>query len=226
LKSIPAKSSASSRPAKPSRGKKYPQRSIRERIEAFFLDHVGQIVTREQIQAVAADPVTGKVPENWHQRLSELRTDAGYTIQSWRDSADLKMSQYRLVSAEKRTTAGQRVRIHPATWQAVLERAGHACEWEDSGQRCSLQEGTIDPVSGGTVRLTADHKTPHASQPVADANDPSAWQALCGRHQVVKKNFWDHGTGKLNVYAIVHSAPRAVKREIYEYLRAFFGDAP
>ncbi len=42
----------------------------------------------------------------------------------------------------------------------------------------------------------------------------------------MKKNFWDHGSGKLNVYAIVQSASKSVKREIYEYLRAFFGDVP
>lgn len=204
--------------------KKYNQRSIRDRIEAFLLDNVGKVVTRQQIQAVAADPKTGTVPENWHQRLSELRTDAGYTIQSWRDSADLKMSQYRLVSAEKRTTAGQRVKIAPATWKAVLERAEQACEWSDGGVKCRLKQGDIDPVGGGAVKLTADHKTPHSANPQADAHDPDAWQALCGRHQVVKKNFWDHGSGKLNVYAIVQCAPQSVKREIYEFLRAYFGD--
>ena len=59
---------------------------------------------------------------------------------------------------------------------------------------------------------------------VFDVHDPAAWQALCGRHQVVKKNFWDHSTGKLNVYAIVQAAPRKVKREIYEFLTEFFGD--
>ena len=32
-------------------------------------------------------------------------------------------------------------------------------------------------------------------------------------------------SGKLNVYAIVQSAPRSVKREIYEFLQAYFGDA-
>src|SRR5688572_15849898 len=141
--------------------KKYRQRSIRDRIEAFLLDNVGKIVTREEIQAVAADPKTGKIPENWHQRLSELRTDAGYTIQSWRDSADLKLSQYRLVSTRKRTAAGQRVKIDPKTWKAVLERAGNACEWEEGRVRCGLKEGSIDKVGGGTVRLTADHMTPH-----------------------------------------------------------------
>lgn len=60
----------------------YNQRSVRARIEAFFLDNVGKVATREQIIQVATDLRTGRVPENWHQRLSELRTDYGYTILS------------------------------------------------------------------------------------------------------------------------------------------------
>lgn len=204
--------------------KKYNQPSIVDRLEAFFLDNVGKIVTREQILKVATDPVTGNVPENWHQRLSELRVEYGYTIQSSRDTKELKRSQYRLVSSERRTTAGKRVKINPKAWKAVLERAGQACEWEDGGARCGLTVGEKDPIGGGTVKLTADHKTPHSMNPLADANNPDAWQALCGRHQVVKKNFWDHGTGKLNVYAIVQAAPDKDKREVYDFLRSYFGD--
>jgi len=206
------------------RKKQYPQKSVRARIEAFLLDNVGEVVTREQIQEVARNPETGKVPENWHQRLSELRTDYGYTIQSWRDSKELKISEYRLLSTERRKSAGKRAKITPATWQKVLERSGCACEWNDGSEVCGLRQGEIDPVGGGTVRLTPDHKTPHATNPQTDPADPNAWQALCGRHQVVKKNFWDHGTGKLNVYAIVQCAPARVKREIFEFLREYFGD--
>lgn len=203
--------------------KKYRQKSVRERIEAFLLDNVGRIVTREQIQEAARDPKTGRVPENWHQRLSELRTDYGYTIESWRDSAGLKISQYRLTSPDRSPSAGKRVRIAAETWRRVLERANNACEWEDGGQVCGLKQGEKDPVGGGTVRLTPDHKRPHATSPETDPSDPHAWQALCGRHQVVKKNFWDHTTGKLNVCAIVQSAPERVKREVYDFLREYFG---
>ena len=59
---------------------KYNQASIKKRIEALFLDNIGKVVTREQIIEVSKNPDTGKEPENWHQRLSELRTDDGYTI--------------------------------------------------------------------------------------------------------------------------------------------------
>jgi len=38
----------------------------------------------------------------------------------------------------------------------------------------------------------------------------------------MKKNYWDHATGKLNVYAIVQAAPEELKREIYEFLKEYF----
>ncbi|RIQ21623.1 restriction endonuclease, partial [Salmonella enterica subsp. enterica serovar Newport str. CFSAN000835] len=58
----------------------YSQESVSKRIEALFLNNIGKIVTREQIIRAATNPITGKQPENWHQRLSELRTDKGYTL--------------------------------------------------------------------------------------------------------------------------------------------------
>lgn len=202
--------------------KTYDQRSIRARLEAFFLDNIGKVATREQIMEVAKDPITGKEPENWHQRLSELRTDLGYTIQSWRNRGDLKVMEYLMPYATKRPKARKRIAISKDAWNLVLERAANSCEWQDVGIRCGLCEGEIDPVGGGTVRLTPDHKSPHAIKPDIDPNDPDAWQALCGRHQVVKKNYWDHTTGKLNVVAIVQSAPENVKLEVYAFLRQYF----
>jgi hypothetical protein len=71
----------------------YKQKTIKQRIEALFLDNIGKIVTSEQIRKVSIDPVTGKEPENWHQRLSELRTDEGYTILSWRNKGWLHVEE-------------------------------------------------------------------------------------------------------------------------------------
>ena len=203
---------------------KYSQGSIRARLEAFFLDNLGRVATRAQLLEVAKDPRTGKVPENWHQRLSELRTDLGYTILSARDTKELGVSEYMMPHAQKREVAGKRVKIKETTWKKVLDRAGLACEWNDGGQICGLKAGEKDPIGGGTVKLTPDHKRPHSVDPNADPDDPDAWQALCGRHQVVKKNFWDHSTGKMNVYAIVQAAPEEVKREVYAFLKDYFGE--
>jgi len=202
----------------------YTQPSVRKRIEAFFLDNIGKIATREQIMQVATDPKTGRVPENWHQRLSELRTDSGYTILSWRNRAELRVSEYMMPTSEKRPRAKARAKITPAAWQEVLARANYRCEWTESGTTCGLRDGDVDPVGGGTVRLTPDHRTPHASAGDIDPNSAGEWQALCGRHQVVKKNYWDHSTGWLNVYAIVQAASEDEKRAVYEFLKAYFGE--
>jgi len=200
----------------------YLQKTIRERIKALFLDNLGKTVTREDILEVAKDPETGRTPENWHQRLSELRTDEGYTILSWRNRRDLKVSEYLMPTSEKRETAKKRVKIYPGTWQTVLKRANYRCEWNEEGTICGLRAGDIDPIGGGTVRLTPDHKTPHATGMEIDPRNPDQWQALCGRHQVMKKNYWDDTTGWLNVCAIIQSASEQEKKQVFEFLKKYF----
>lgn len=191
-------------------------------MEAFFLDNVGKTATRSQIQEVAKDPKTQKEPENWHQRLSELRTDSGYTILTNRDDRELKVGEYVLLSLEKRAGSGKRIRPSQKTWANVLDRSKNTCEWTEGGVPCNLEEGEIDPVGGGTVKLTPDHMTPHSLQAATNRDDPTHWRALCGRHQVIKKNFWDSTTGKLNVYAIIQAASAKDKLRVFEFLKAFF----
>jgi hypothetical protein len=203
----------------------YKQGSIRDRLLAFFRDNIGKVVAQQQLVEVARDPITGKDPENWHQRLSELRTDLGYTILASRDQKDLKVGEYLMPHLDRRAGAAKRVRPTSSTWETVLERAGHACEWrEGKGAVCGLRDGDADPVGGGTVRLTPDHKTPHAMSPRSDPTSADAWQALCGRHQVTKKNLWDTMTGKLNISAIIQAASNEEKRLAYELLKRYFGE--
>jgi hypothetical protein len=203
----------------------YSQGSVKRRIEALFLDNVGKILTREQILEAARDPVSRKEPENWHQRLSELRTDDGYTILSWRNRGELKVQEYLMPHTKKRLAASRRIKPTIQTWQQVLERAGNGCEWFEGGQKCGLHEGDSDPIGGGRVKLTPDHKRPHSVDAAADPKDPSQWQALCGRHQVVKKDYWDNMTGKLNTYAVVQAAPETEKRAVFLFLLDYFGYA-
>ena len=127
-------------------------------------------------------------------------------------------------TAEKRARASKRAKIDPAIWQEVLKRAGYRCEWREGNFGCGLRDGDIDPVGGGTVRLTPDHKRPHATDAPTDPGNPDEWQALCARHQVMKKNYWDDTTGWLNVYAIVQAASEEEKRTIYEFLKQYFGN--
>lgn len=200
----------------------YRQSSILDRLEAFFLDNLGKVATREQLIEVATDPRSGRVPENWHQRISELRTDKGYTILSWRNRGDLRVSEYMMPNAERRATAARRTRPTAATWRRVLSEHGGRCAWTEGGVHCGLRNGDIDPVGGGTVKLTPDHRTPHALHAETDPRDPSKWQPLCGRHQIMKRNYWDDETGWLNVAAIIQSASEEQKREVFEFLRRYF----
>jgi hypothetical protein len=126
-------------------------------------------------------------------------------------------------TAERRPTAGRRVGPTPITWQAVLARAGNRCEWNEGGAICGLGHGDLDPIGGGTVRLTPDHVRPHSIDPNSDPADPEQWQALCGRHQVTKRNYWDGTTGKLNVMGIVQAAPAAEKLQVFQMLLAYYG---
>lgn len=143
--------------------KKYVESSIIARLEACFLDNLGKVITRAQLLEVARDPVTQEEPENWHQRLSELRTDAGYSILSKRDRDYLKVGEYLMLKSDKRQGAGKRVMPTKATWKKVLSRAKNKCEWADGGCICGLSEGDIDPIGGGTVKLTPDHMSPHTA---------------------------------------------------------------
>ncbi|MBV1929702.1 MAG: restriction endonuclease [Gammaproteobacteria bacterium] len=201
----------------------YDQRTVRMRIEALFLDNLGLVVTRDQIRAAVQDPKTGKDFENWHQRLSELRTDYGYTILSWRDWDDLAPQEYVMPTEKRREIASKRVYPTKDCWKNVIDRSGNACEWSEDGQRCNLGAEAIDPIGGGTVKLTPDHMTPHSVDPNSDPSNPEQWQALCGRHQVMKKNFWDTASGKVNLVAILQASSRAHKLEALEFLKKFFG---
>lgn len=201
----------------------YTQKTVSQRIEALFLNNLGKVVTRAQIISAATDPSTGKEPENWHQRLSELRTDKGYTILSWRDSKALSPQEYVMPDATRRAIANKRVLPTLECWKSVLRRSGNKCEWAEDGQKCGLAEAEIDPVGGGTVKLTPDHVTPHSINPNTDPNDPKQWLALCGRHQVMKKNYWDSGSGKLNVIGILQSVSETQKREALKFLMNYFG---
>jgi hypothetical protein len=83
----------------------------------------------------------------------------------------------------------------------------------------------VDQVGGGRVKLTPDHKNPHSLNPDVDPRNPEQWQALCGRHQVMKKNYWDSNTGKMNTYAIVQCAARDEKESVFHFLLDYFGYA-
>lgn len=194
--------------------------TAKSRIKEFLIGNVGRVVTRDEIQQAAKDPVSGKIPENWHQRLSELRVDDGYDILSWRDRENLAPGQYLLESETPARAAKRRAVLSKVDREALLERDQRTCQWP----ACGLREGDTDPVGGGTVVLTADHKSPHSGESSNWTGTLDDWQILCARHQQEKKNFIDDRTGRKNVRELVRTAPRSVKLQIREDLAKYFSE--
>lgn len=191
----------------------YTQKSVIKRIEALFLDNIGTVITRERIIEAATNPISNKVPENWHQRVSELRTIHGYTILTKRDCENLKVSEYLMPDAKKRRSQNKRL-YNPRIKDALIKE-NPICRFPN----CGLKEGDIDPIGGGTVRLQLDHMSPHS---LNSESAEETYQLLCGRHNIIKKNFWDDQTGKLNVIAILQSASKKDKLNAYDFLRSYF----
>ena len=42
----------------------------------------------------------------------------------------------------------------------------------------------------------------------------------------MKKNYWDDETGWLNVVAIIQSVSEAQNREVFAFLKSYFGESP
>jgi hypothetical protein len=78
--------------------------SGRDIVRRLFLDNLGKVVTKEQIIAAITKGLGVADYENWHQRLSELRTDEGYTILSGRDRRELKPGQYLMLTDKRRSS--------------------------------------------------------------------------------------------------------------------------
>lgn len=195
--------------------------NARTRIRDFLIENVGIVVTREQIQEAARNPDTKKVPENWHQRMSELRVDEGYDVLSWRDRAALKPGQYLLESATPMRVPKPRTYLSADERQQVFLRDGQMCQWPG----CGLTAGIIDPVGGGTVVLTADHRTPLSLADGVWTGTLDDWQTLCARHQQEKKNFIDDRTGRKNIRELVRAAGKEEKLLIYADLKAYFDES-
>ena len=86
------------------------------------------------------------------------------------------------------------------------------------------ENNDITPKNRKKSALASSENKALSVESAADPNDPAQWRALCGRHQVMKKNYWDSTTGKLNLYAIMQSASLEDKRLVYRFLQSYFED--
>lgn len=95
--------------------------SARDRVLTLFTSHVGEVLTRDEIEYVS------KIKEGT-RRLRELRDEFGWPIESHIEDPLLQPGQYRLVSAAEEDRTDPRQRLYPENLRAeVFKRDDYTC---------------------------------------------------------------------------------------------------
>lgn len=178
-----------------------PKKSTQDLILEFLLENRGTVVEHTEITAHLRR--RGWRGDKWHQRLSELRVNGGWDILSWRDRADLRQGQYLLIDEQPAREAKPRKAVSDKLRAQVVERDGCCQHKITAKQICGLREGDYDEISGATVRLQADHVTPHSKGGETVLEN---LQAMCARHQVTKSNRRDGD--QIDLVAAIRDASR------------------
>jgi len=138
-------------------------RGARDKLRAYFLDHVGEIIDWQVLRDVA-----GGITE-WGRRVRELRQLEGWDIRTDKDDSALKPGQYVLTSAKPRPVFADE--LSRETRAFVLDRNGFTC------QMCGAAAGEPHPTNPGMkTRLHIGHIV-DLSQ--GGTNDASNLRALC-----------------------------------------------
>ena len=141
--------------------------SAKDNIRAFLSTHVGEIVTKNQIQDAVGRNIT-----EWARRLRELRNEEGWDIRSHHDDSSLKPGEYKLASVPpKKPVPYQFGPISKGLRAHVLERNGYTC------QMCGAGAGDPDDTNPGrTIRLHIGHIVDRQH---GGSDDVSNLRALC-----------------------------------------------
>lgn len=179
--------------------------SARDRIRSFLEQHVGEVVTTQEIREVA------QISE-YARRIRELRDDEGMQIRSHNDRHDLKPGEYVLETLDRQPVLS--TGISPQLRNEILERNGYTC------QNCGLGAGEPDPFNvSRKVRLHIDHVRPRSQ---GGTNERENLRVLCSACNQGKSNIEPASEPARNLLARIRRCSRKVQEEVYEALRRKF----
>jgi len=182
------------------------KKSARDKLREHFEAHVGEVLGKDELREVAGI-------SEWARRVRELRDEEGMQIRTSTDREDLKPGEYVLESLERLPGIGRSV--PPGLRSKILERNGYTC------QLCGAGAGDPDPCHPGRkVRLHVDHIVP-ASQ--GGRTEEDNLMVTCSACNQGKMNIQSPSESAKNLIARIRKQPRAVQREVYEYLEKAFG---
>jgi biotin operon repressor len=145
--------------------------SAKDRILAFLIARVGEVVTRDDLDYVA------RIKEG-SRRVRELRDEDGWPVESHIDVAYFQPGQYRLISDDPQDRRDKRQRIYPEGLRAlVFERDRFTC------QQCGRDRAHAEASGDARFYLEVHHLTAVAEQldalPAEKLNNPDNLVTYC-----------------------------------------------
>lgn len=187
-----------------------PRVSAKNKLRAFFLDNIGQVVTARQLQEVV-----GEVSE-WARRVRELRDEEGWPILTNNDTNRLRPGEYLLRETPvPRADLVFRRNMSARLRAEVLDRNGFTC------QMCGLTPGDIDPDTNRKVRLHVGHIV---DKSLGGRDELSNLRTLCSTCNQGAKNVTAERPSAIWLLSQVRRAGRAEQEAVYDWLRQRFAD--
>lgn len=174
----------------------------RDKLRAYFLDNVGEILNSSTLQDVAGGA------SEWARRIRELRNEEGLDILTHNDRSDLKPGQYILVS-RKPKPAFERG-ISKETRAFVLDRNGFTC------QMCGAAAGEPHPYDLG--RKTRLHIGHIIDKSMGGTDEPNNLRAICSVCNEGASNLTLNRPDAIKLIAQVRRAPAKDQLDVMKWL--------
>lgn len=185
--------------------------SAKTKIRKFLIDHVGVVVTNEQIR-----DASGGVTE-FARRVRELRDEEGWSIRTHNDLVSLRPGEYLLQSLPPEHIDVSFARGISSKLRAqVLDRNGFTC------QMCGLTPGDIDPSTGRKVRLQIGHIK---DKSLGGKDELANLRALCSTCNQGAKNVTSEKPSTIWLLSQIRRAGVAEQKAVFDWLKTKFADS-